>query len=447
MNTQDLLNRLAEDGIQNLWIAFHDYNGRACAKTIPSARFEAALGDGVVFARANLDFAFDDHMAPDAMFHAETGDFLAVPDPDSYRRLPYLEHTAIVVANLLTEQYEPFAGCPRTALRNLMDAYAARGLRLTCGFETEFSLWRKTGDGEYEPANDDAMYSLIGLNRFADLMHGIVATLETMDIRVAELGKEYGPSQYEFTVRYDSPLAAADQYLVAKEVVRALALKQGLIASYMPKPYAHTAGNGLHVHLGIVDAQSGANLLSGGSRATPLSDMGLHFAGGMLKHAAGLAGVGAPTVNSYKRLQPNSWAPAHIAWGVGNRGALIRVPDVNKRCRVEFRAGDATCNPYIFLASLLAAGLDGLDQRIDPGKPVSDEDLGLLNEAELQARGIGYLPRALPEALAAFEGDRVLTAPLSPVIASEFLKIKRWEMQAYNLHVHPWERRLYLEAI
>jgi glutamine synthetase len=446
MTPHDLLKRLADDQIRNLWVVYHDYNGRACAKTVPPGQFEPVVAGGIVFATANLSFTLNDQMAPDGIFQANTGDFLAVPDPDSYRPLPYLDHTALVHTFMLTDDHKPFAGCPRAALARMLDRYAALGMQATVALEAEFALYRKTGDGEYEPANADGMFSVSALSRYADLMHTIVATLEAMGIPVEQLGKEYGPSQYEFTVRYDSALAAADKYLVTREVVRALALQHGLIASYMPKAYAELAGSGLHVHLGLSDA-GGRNLMSSDDPAAPLSETGLHFTGGLLAHAPGLAGVGAPTVNSYKRLQPNSWAPAHVAWGVGNRGALVRVPDTSRRCHLEFRAGDSSCNPFIYLTALLAAGLDGLERRLDPGPQVSDANLGSMSDSQLTARGVGYLPRSLPEALDAFEADPVLTGALSPLIAPEFLKVKRTEYRAYSLEVHRWERKTYLEAL
>jgi glutamine synthetase len=332
MNAQDLLKRLHDDRIEHFWVVYHDYNGRACAKSVPKSAFAGVVEDGIVFARANLDFGLNDHMAADARFLAHTGDFLAVPDPASYRRLAHLPDTALAHAYMMTEQYTPFEGCPRTALRNMMERYVANGMFLTVALEAEFALYHKTGEGEYAPANEDGMFTVAGLNRHIELMQEIVSTLEAMGIQVEQLGKEYGPSQYEMSVRYSDPLSAADDYLVTREVVRALALRRGLIASYMPKTYSHIPGCGLHVHMGLWDAE-GRNLMQGAGDGL-FSDTGRYFVGGLLAHARGLTGIGAPTINSYKRLQPGSWAPAHIAWGVGSRAALIRVPDANKRARV-----------------------------------------------------------------------------------------------------------------
>ena len=446
MDKQDLLHRLEDDKIENLWVTYHDYNGRACAKTIPKSGFASVVEGGVVFARANLEFGVDDHMAADGIWQAQTGDFLALPDPDAYWKLPYLENTAIVLCNMMTEDDQPFAGCPRQTLRRTLSLFAGQGIDITAALEAEFSLFTKTDDGDVAPSRAGGMFTVAGLNQFADLLHEIVATLEAMGIQVEQMGKEYGASQFEFSVRYGAALAAADRYLISKEVTRALALRRGLIASYMPKPFTDLAGNGLHANLALWDENSGSNLLAGDGLENPLSETGRRFIGGLMAHAPGICGIGAPTVNSYKRLQPASWAPAHIAWGVGNRGVLLRVPDVNKRCRVEYRAGDNTCNPYFFLTALLAAGWDGMQTKADPGAPFNDDDVGHFGEAQSAAQGIQFLPRSLPVALDALENDDVLMSALAPVAGQEFLKVKRMELQTYDLTVHPWERRMYLEA-
>ncbi|MCY4061277.1 MAG: glutamine synthetase family protein [Chloroflexi bacterium] len=446
MDKKDLLQRLTDDRIEFLWVTYHDYNGRACAKTVPKSKFKSAVEDGIVFARANLNFGVDDHNAADGIWQAQTGDFLALPNPDAYWKLPYRENTAIVFCDMMTEAHQPFDGCPRQCLAKTVSRFEERGIDISAALEAEFSLFNKTNDGDYAPSRAGGMYTVAGLNQFADLLHDIVATLETMGLQVEQLGKEYGPSQFEFSVRYADPLAAADNYLISKEVTRALALQRGFIASYMPKPFAELAGNGLHVHLALWDRASGDNLMAGTGLDNPLSETGRHFLGGLLAHAPGICALGAPTVNSYKRLQPASWAPAHIAWGVGNRGVLLRVPDVNQRCRVEFRAGDNTCNPYFFMTALLAAGLDGLQKRREPSEPFHDEDVGHFSEEQRLHHDIDYLPRTLPVALDALENNEILMSALSPVIGQEFLKVKRLELDTYNLTVHPWERQMYMEA-
>jgi glutamine synthetase len=268
-----------------------------------------------------------------------------------------------------------------------------------------------------------------------------------MGVTVEQLGKEYGPGQYEATTHYADPIKAVDDYLTLKEVVRALARDAGWVASFMPKPYAHLPGCGLHLHLSLWDVDGQRDLSRGETDGEPLPPVGRHFLGGLLAHAPALTGVGCPIVNSYKRLLPGSWAPAHICWGVGNRAALVRIPSLTRRRHIEFRSGDNAANPFIFLTAVLAAGLDGLRNQIQPPAPVT-EDVGFITtEGEAAARGLAFLPRTLPQALAALEADKVVAEALGPVILGEFLKVKRSELAAYNLHVHPWERKMYLEAI
>jgi glutamine synthetase len=166
----------------------------------------------------------------------------------------------------------------------------------------------------------------------------------------------------------------------------------------------------------------------------------------LLAHASALVGVGSPIVNSYKRLLPGSWAPAHICWGVGNRAVLVRIPSLERRRRLEYRSGDNACNPFLFLTAVLAAGLDGIRRQIAPPPPVTDDVGRIVTEEEAAARGLEFLPRTLPEALAALAADEVVAGALGPVILPEFLKVKRSELAAYDLHVHPWERQTYLEV-
>jgi glutamine synthetase len=446
MHEQEVLDRLEHDGIEHLWVIYHDYSGRACTKTVPKERFVSVFDHGVVFARANLDFTLEDHQAAGAIFLAETGDFLATPDPNSYAPIPYRPATARLHAFMRTDDGSAWEGCPRTQLQRLVERYAAEGLSVRVGFEPEWILFARSEDGEWQPADSDGMFTLAGLDRHYALWQRVIDTLHDMGVQVDQLGKEYGPGQYEATTRYAGPLQAVDDYLTFKGVVRALAREAGWIASFMPKPYAHLPGCGLHLHLSLWDAEGKRDLSIGEKDDEPLSPLGLHFLGGLLAHARALTGAGSPIVNSYKRLLPGSWAPAHVCWGVGNRAALVRIPGMGPRRHIEFRSGDNAANPFIFLTAVLAAGLDGLQNHIDAPPPVT-EDVGHLSVAEAKARGLEFLPRSLPEALAAFEADEVVAEALGPVIFNEFLKVKRSELAAYDLHVHPWERNMYLEVL
>jgi len=446
MDAQEVLSCLESEGIEHLWVIFHDYSGRSCAKTVLKERFAGIFEKGVVFAKADLDFNLEDHMAPGSIFTAETGDFLAIPDPSNYAPVPYRNASARLPAVMRAADGSAGEGCPRTQLQRMVEAYAAEELGVRVGFESEFTLFEPVGDGEYRPADTDGMFTVAGLDRHYSLWQRIIDNLHGMGVLVEQLGKEYGPGQYEATTRHDEPLKAVDDYLTFKEVVRALARDAGWVASFMPKPYAHLPGNGLHLHVSVWDAEGKCDLSMGETDDEPLSPLGRHLLGGLLTHAPALAGAGSPIVNSYKRLLPGSWSPAHICWGVGNRAALVRIPSMGRRRRIEFRSGDNASNPFIFLTAVMAAGLDGIQNQIEPPAPVED-DVGHLSAEEAAARGLEFLPRTLPEALDALEADGVMAEALGPVIFSEFLKVKRSELAAYNLHVHPWERKMYLEAI
>jgi glutamine synthetase len=447
MDVLELLKRLENDGIEHLWVVYHDYSGRSCAKTVPREQFASVAERGVVFARANLDFTLEDHQATGALFLADTGDFLAVPDPDSYAAIPYREATARAHVFMRADaEGDIWEGCPRTQLGRMLEAYAAEGLSVQVGFEAEFTMFAKAGDGEYVHSDHDGMFTVAGLDRHSALWRTIIETLGTMGVPVMQHGKEYGPGQYEMTTRHAPPIKAADDYLTLKEVVRALAREAGWIATFMPKPYAEWAGNGLHLHISLWDLDGVHDRSMGEAEDEPLSPLGRHFLGGLLAHARSLTGIGAPTVNSYKRLLPGSWAPAHVCWGVGNRATLVRIPALGRRRHIEFRSGDNAINPFIYLTAILAAGLDGIHNQIDPPAPV-DYDVGHLSDEEAASRGVARLPSNLPDALAALEADGVIARALGSIIFSEFLKVKRSELAAYNLHVHPWERKLYLETI
>lgn len=447
MDAQEVLARLESDGIEHLWVIFHDYSGRSCTKTVPKERFAGIFEKGVVFARADLGFNLEDHMAPGSIFTAETGDFLAIPDPNSYAAIPYREKAARMHAFMRADDGSAWEACPRTQLQRMVEAYAVDGLSARVALESEFILFEPVGDGEYRPADTDGMFTVAGLDRHYSLWQLVIDSLRDMGVFVEQLGKEYGPGQYEATTRYDEPVKAVDDYLTFKEVVRALAREAGWVASFMPKAYADLAGCGLHLHLSVWDAEGKRELSMGETDEDPLSALGRHFLGGLLSHGAALTGAGAPLVNSYKRLLPGSWAPAHICWGVGNRAALVRIPSMWRRRHMEFRSGDCACNPFIFLTAVMAAGLDGIRHEIDP-PPAVEDDVGMITtEEEAAARGIEFLPRTLPEALAALESDEVVAEALGPVVLSEFLKVKRSELADYDLHVHRWERKMYLETI
>ena len=442
----ELLTRLRDDKIENFWITYHDYSGVGAAKTIRPSGFRSGVHDGLVFAVANLDMDILDNVAAGASWLGDSGDMLVVPDPQSYCELPRFPKTAIANGWMRATDGSVWDGCPRTRLKKLMDELAGEGFSAMAALEPEFYLLQPEENGEWSPINSTRMFTLAGLQEAQQFSADVVAELEAMNVPVGQLGKEYGPGQYEMSVKHGTPLEALDRYWALKMTVRDLARANGWVASFMPKIYSHWAGNSLHAHLSVWDPDGETDLTLGTSDNERLSDVGRWFLGGLLAHAPALTGLGSPTVNSYKRLLPGSWAPANIYWGFGNRSGVARIPGVGDRRHIEYRSGDNSCNPALFLAGLLAAGLDGIRKQTDPG-PSFQGDVGVMTVEEMLEAGLTFLPRTLPEALEALENDEVVASAVGEVILPHFLAVKRSELSAYELHVHPWERATYLEVI
>ena len=437
-----LQQRIEADDLTGLWIVFHDYSARACAKWVPRAGIPSALRRGGVFARANLNFTIDDQQVEQPRFAADSGDMFAIPDSTTYAPVPYRTSIGRVLSHLCTEDGELWEGCPRGRLQQALGQLAERGFSAQAAFEPEFTLYTRTSDGGYTPLDQFAMYSVDRIDANADLLGTIDAALTAQGIRVIQIGAEYGAGQLEINLHHETPLKAADDLVTLRETVKAIARDAGVVASFMPKPFADAAGNGVHVHLSLWDTD-GQTSRSEGDGPLGLSPALAHFMAGVLAHAPAICGVSAPTVNSYKRLLPGSWAPGHIAWGSGNRAVLVRVPGSSRR-RIEFRAGDHTANPYLFLTALFAAGIDGLDRELDPG-PAVEGDIGHMRIADVERMGGRFLPRTASEALTAIEADDTIMNALGPVCGPELLRVKRHELARYDTHVSEWERDVYLE--
>ena len=442
----ELLARLEQDGIEHFWIAYHDYSGVGCAKTVPPESFKSVTRDGVVFAIANLDMDINDVQPPTATLLGDSGDFMAVPDPTSYAILPRFPKTARAYAWMRATDGSEWQGCPRTRLAAIEAELLSEGYTVQTALEPEFYLLKRGEDGEFLPINNTRMFTLQGLQTEQPLIVKIVDELRGMGVTIPQFGKEYGPGQYEMSIQHGSPLQSIDRYWSLKEVVRDLASQAGYVATFMPKVFPEWVGNSLHAHVSLWDPTGTIDLTPSTKDETSLSDVGSWFLGGLLKHSAALTGLGSPTVNSYKRLLPGSWAPANTYWGYGNRSGVARIPGVGKRRHIEYRSGDNSCQPALYLTGLLAAGLDGIRNRIDPGEPFQG-DIGHLTQAEIERYKIGYLPRNLPDALEALEADDVVAGAVGPIAVEHFLSVKRSELAQYELMVHPWERETYLEVV
>jgi glutamine synthetase len=283
------------------------------------------------------------------------------------------------------------------------------------------------------------------LSRTRVFLEKLSKSLRASGIDVYQIDHEDANGQFEMNYTYTDALTSCDHFVFFKMAASEIAHELGLICSFMPKPFAHLPGNGMHMHLSIGDGQRNLFEDKTDKRGLNLSTLAYHFLGGLLAHAPALAALCAPTVNSYKRLvvgrslTGSTWAPAYISYGDNNRSAMVRIP----KGRLELRLPDGSCNPYLATAAVIAAGLDGVEQQLDPGEP-RNVNLYDCTEAQLCEAGIGLLPQNLNEALNALQADRVVSGALGP-LAAEFLKLKRMEWVEYMRHVSDWETRTYLE--
>jgi glutamine synthetase len=351
-----------------------------------------------------------------------------------------------------TVKGKPYPYCSRVTLQRQLARLAERGLTMYVGIEPEFMLLGRGADGKLGPFDgtdelDKPCYDYKGLSRAGAVLDDIVTSLRSVGIDVYQIDHEDANGQFEVNFTYADALKTADNFTFVKMAASEIARKHGMVASFMPKPFSNRTGSGAHFHISIGDAKT-KNLFEDRSdkRGLSLSTMAYQFLAGVLAHARALAAVCAPTVNSYKRLVVGralsgaTWAPAYVAYGDNNRTACVRIPGG----RLELRLPDSGCNPYLALSAVIAAGLDGIDRKLDPGEP-TNLNMYELSEAQLKDRKITLLPQNLLEAVGALESDEVVKSGLGPELSKEFILLKRMEWTEYARHVSDWETQRYLE--
>jgi len=404
--------------------------GKACATEFLDSYLVSGIGLTVAMQCMNML----DQLVPEGSF-GPVGEIRLMADPTTFAVLPYVPRSARVFCDMLTLEGEPWGACPRSFLKRMTARAATRGLVVRAAFENEFTLARREGPG-YVPLDHSNCFSTIGMDGAAPVMGDIVDALTAQGVHPEQYYAELGPGQQELPVRFAEALRAADNQITLRETARGVALKHGLVASFAPKPFPDQAGNGAHIHFSLWRLVDGGNHFHDPHDRYGLSEAGYGFIGGVMTHLPALVALTAPSVNSYRRLQPRFWSSAYTAWGPDNREGAIRIPSTRRGREVEstnleLKPSDPSCNPYLALGGLLAAGLDGIERKLDPGTPTL-VDPDSLSDAERAQRGIRRLPRSLGEALDAFERDEVLRDALGDVLAREYLAVKRSEVRAFD---------------
>jgi glutamine synthetase len=348
-----------------------------------------------------------------------------------------------MICDIATPDGQPFAGCPRTTLKRVIAMAADRGFVMNAGPEAEFFLFQTRGGAPTTDTHDAASYfDLTPVDLGEDVRREIVLALEAMGFHVEAAHHEVAAGQHEIDFRYDDVLTTADNISTFRFVVKNVAIRNGLHATFMPKPIFGINGSGMHTHQSLFSG--GTNRFYDAKAEWQLSDICLYYIGGTLRHAKHFCAITNPLVNSYKRLVPGYEAPTNIAWSEKNRSPLVRVPAARGLAtRIELRMPDPSCNPYLALAVMLRSGLDGIDQKMDPGPPIN-KNIYKMSHRERRHLRIDELPGNLSEALDELEKDDLIRETLGDHIFEHFVEAKRKEWFDYIQHVSPWEVTRYL---
>jgi glutamine synthetase len=370
------------------------------------------------------------------------GEIRLVPDPETFRVLPYAPRTGAMLVDQRALSGEPAPVDQRAFLRRMTERLAQRGRRLQVAFENEFAL-ATVVEGSYVPIDASLCFSTIGMTAAQDYADALVDALDAQGIALEQYYAELGHGQQEISTAHRPALRAADEQLLVRETIRGVAAGHGLVASLSPKPWPDGAGNGCHIHFSLWDGER--NSFFDADAADRLSAEGRAFLAGVLDHLPGLCGLTAPSYNSYRRIVPRYWAGAFTCWGHDNREAPLRLPSVfqgmeEASTNIELKAADASCNPYLGVGGLIAAGLDGLQRSLEPPHPV-EVDPATIAEDERERGGIRPLPSTQRQSLDALEADAVLTGALGPVLAQSYLTVRRSEWEAYSAEDERFEQQ------
>ncbi|HBX77998.1 MAG TPA: glutamine synthetase [Acidimicrobiaceae bacterium] len=421
-----------------LW--FCDVLGQMKSIAISPVELETAFEEGVQF----------DGSAIDGFSRVQESDVLAVPDASSFQLMNWGEGgevTGAMFCDLINLDGTPFEGDPRQVLKRNLNKARAAGFTLMCAPEVEFFYFAADSlDGPPRPLDSASYFDLTTFDASSDIRRETIQRLEATGIPVEYSFHEDAPSQHEIDLRYSDALSMADNLMSLRLIVREVALQHGVHATFMPKPLAGVQGSGMHTHMSLFAKET--NSFFDEDAEAHLSETARQFIAGLLRHAPEITACTNQLVNSYKRLVSGFEAPIHLTWARNNRSALIRVP-VTKRgkepvaTRIEYRAIDPACNPYLAFSAMLAAGLAGVEGKYEL-QPETSANLAEATDTELLQGGIGLLPASLAEALDAMESSELMKETLGEHIFEWFLRNKRAEWADYKAHVSQFEIERYI---
>ena len=441
MDLKEIQERIKAENINALRIEYPDLYGICRNKLIPAKNLEQVAEEGLNFAQAIYAIHLSNDVAPETGcgYEIEWKDMTIMPDLDTFAVLPYLEGTARLIGNAFREG-EPIPVDPRFALQRILKKYEEKNIRPVSASELEFFLFNPA-EGPAPDLYNSNLSCVYQINPTCDRMgflYNLQNTLLQMGLEIIYLNHEFFPSQYEINWKYDHAMDMADQSFTFKYVCKEMAALNNLHLTFMGRPTTEGGGSGYHIHLSLSDPKTRKNIFNDPEGQYGISDLMRYFIGGQMAHAKGMSALLAPTINSYKRYVPDSFAPYYLAWGLDNRTVYCRVPsERGPATRVENRAPCASANPYLAFAAAFAAGLDGIENKIVPGEHAVGDIYGV------DPGTYETIPFYLRDALEELKADEVLCEAMGPELIQAFIALKEDELERFRKHVTDWEFREY----
>ena len=435
---QDIFRMVEEEDVEFIRLQFTDMFGVLKNVAITSSQLGKALDNKCMF----------DGSSVEGFVRIEESDMYLYPDYDTFEIFPWRPQqgkVARLICDVYTPDGKPFEGDPRWILKKTIKEANEMGYRFDVGPECEFFLFHTDDNGlPTTLSHEKAGYFDLGPNDLGEnIRRDMVLTLEEMGFEIEASHHEVAPAQHEIDFKYDEVLKTADNIQTFKMTVKTIAKRHGLYATFMPKPKFGISGSGMHINMSLA-TEEGKNIFADEKGKIGLSDDAYHFIAGIMKHARGMSAITNPLVNSYKRLVPGYEAPVYIAWSAKNRSPLIRIPaSRGNGTRVELRNPDPTANPYLVLALCLAAGLDGIKNKIEVPESV-DCNIYEMTPGERRAAGIENMPADLKEAVDCLVADEFLCSVLGEHITTKYVEAKMKEWENYTTRVSQWEIDEYL---
>ncbi|OPX87394.1 MAG: Glutamine synthetase [Pelotomaculum sp. PtaB.Bin104] len=426
---EDVYKLVEKHGIELIRLQFTDIFGQLKSTTIMSDELDKAFSGQIMFDGSSIK----------GFSRIEESDQCIIPDPATFAAMPWhpprgeaLEGR--MICDVYTPGGAPFEGCPRYILKKALNEAKSLGYTFNVGPEGEFFLFQtgEKGQATFDIHDTAGYFDPVTIDRGENVRRNIILTLKKMGFKIEASHHEVAPGQHEIDFKYDDGLAAADKWVIFRDVVKITSQKHGLYATFMPKPFCGQNGNAMHCNQSLFKGNN--NAFYDPEQPDGVSKIALNYIGGLLKHSKGMMAVTNPIVNSYKRLKPGYEAPVNIAWSTCNRSALIRIPVARgDSTRIELRNPDPTANPYLVFALMLRAGLDGINNNIEPPAPINE------NVYKLKDKQLVLLPRDLKEAIEEMKKDPLVRETLGDHVFQSYVAAKEKEWDDYAEHVHEWE--------